>query len=127
MKHFLAAAAVALTSIGVPAQSITLPPAGGNERANVTQQIGPVNVSIEYISPHVHSPQGQDRRGKIWGTLVPWGMANLGFGTCQECPWRVGSNVNTVFTTSAYVLVNGYALPAGSYGLFAIPQPDEWT
>jgi len=128
MKHFLAAAAVALTAIGAFAQgSITLPPSGGNERATVTQQIGPVTVSIDYSSPHVHSPQGQDRRGKIWGTLVPYGMANLGFGTCKECPWRVGANVNTIFTTSADIQVNGSTLPAGSYALFAIPQQDEWT
>jgi hypothetical protein len=127
MKHFLAAAAVALTVIGASAQSTSLPPSGGNQRASVTQQIGPVTVSIDYSSPHVHSPQGQDRRGKIWGTLVPWGMANLGFGTCKECPWRVGANVNTIFTTSADIQVNGSTLPAGSYALFAIPQQDEWT
>ncbi|HEV7427748.1 MAG TPA: DUF2911 domain-containing protein [Thermoanaerobaculia bacterium] len=128
MKHFLAAAAVALTAIGAFAQgSITLPPSGGNERATVIQQIGPVKVSIDYSSPHVHSPQGQDRRGKIWGGLVPWGMANLGFGTCKECPWRVGANVNTIFTTSNDIQVNGATLPAGSYALFAIPQQDEWT
>jgi len=127
MKHFFAAAAVALTAIGASAQNITLPPSGGNEQASVTQHIGPVVVSIDYSSPHVHSPQGQDRRGKIWGTLVPWGMANLGFGTCKECPWRVGANENTVFTTSHDIQVNGSTLPAGSYALFAIPQQDEWT
>jgi len=128
MKHFLAAAAVALTAVGAFAQgSITLPPSGGNQRSTVTQQVGPVTISIDYSSPHVHSPQGQDRRGKIWGTLVPYGMANLGFGTCKECPWRVGANVNTVFTTSADIQVNGSTLPAGSYALFAIPQQDEWT
>jgi hypothetical protein len=127
MKHLLAAA-VALTAIGAFAQgSVTLPPSGGNERSTVIQQVGPVKISIDYSSPHVHSPQGQDRRGKIWGTLVPWGMANLGFGTCKECPWRVGANVNTIFTTSADIQVNGSTLPAGSYALFAIPQQDEWT
>jgi tetratricopeptide (TPR) repeat protein len=54
-------------------------------------------------------------------------MANLGFGTCKECPWRVGANVNTIFTTSHDIQVNGSTLPAGSYALFAIPQQDEWT
>jgi hypothetical protein len=126
MKHFLAAAAVALTAIGAFAQ-VTLPPSGGNERSTVTQHIGPVVVSIDYSSPHVHSPQGQDRRGKIWGALVPWGMVNLGFGTCKECPWRVGANENTTFTTSNDIQVNGSPLPAGTYALFAIPQQDEWT
>lgn len=129
MTHrFIIAAAVALTALGATAQSqLTLPPSGGNERATVIQQIGLVKVSIDYSSPHVHSPQGQDRRGKVWGTLVPWGMANLGFGTCKECPWRVGANVNTIFTTSNDIQVNGSTLPAGSYALFAIPQQDEWT
>jgi hypothetical protein len=127
MKHILAAAAVALIAVSAAAQSVTLPPSGGNERSTVIQQIGPVTVSIDYSSPHVHSPQGQDRRGKIWGTLVPWGMANLGFGSCKECPWRVGANVNTIFTTSDDIQVNGSTLPAGSYALFAIPQQDEWT
>jgi hypothetical protein len=127
MKHVLATAAVALIAFSAAAQSVTLPPSGGNERATVIQQIGPVKVSIDYSSPHVHSPQGQDRRGKIWGTLVPWGMANLGFGSCKECPWRVGANVNTIFTTSDDIQVNGSTLPAGSYALFAIPQQDEWT
>jgi hypothetical protein len=128
MKHFLAAAAVALVALGASAQSqLTLPPSGGNERASVAQQIGLVHISIDYSSPHVHSPQGVDRRGKIWGTLVPWGLNNLGFGTCKECPWRVGANVNTIFTTSNDIQVNGSTLPAGSYALFAIPQQDEWT
>ncbi|MEA2337214.1 MAG: hypothetical protein QOE82_1221 [Thermoanaerobaculia bacterium] len=127
MKHFLAAAAVALTAIGASAQNITLPPSGGNEQASVTQHVGPVVVTIDYSSPHVHSPQGQDRRGKIWGALVPYGMANLGFGTCKECPWRVGANENTTFTTSHDIQVNGSTLPAGTYALFAIPQQDEWT
>ncbi|MEA2237908.1 MAG: hypothetical protein QOC81_2632 [Thermoanaerobaculia bacterium] len=126
--RFLIAAAVALMAFGAGAQSVlTLPPSGGNERATVIQHIGLVTVSIDYSSPHVHSPQGADRRGKIWGTLVPWGLNNLGFGTCKECPWRVGANENTVFTTSNDIQVNGSTLPAGSYALFAIPQQDEWT
>jgi hypothetical protein len=129
MNHrFLIAAAVALMAFGASAQSVlTLPPSGGNERASVTQHIGLVTVSIDYSSPHVHSPQGMDRRGKIWGTLVPWGLTNLGFGTCKECPWRVGANENTVFTTSHDIQVNGSTLPAGTYALFAITQQDEWT
>lgn len=128
MNHrFLIAAAMSVMTLAASAQVLTLPPSGGNERATVIQHIGLVTVSIDYSSPHVHSPQGQDRRGKIWGTLVPWGMANLGFGTCKECPWRVGANVNRIFTTSHDIQVNGSTLPAGSYALFAIPQQDEWT
>ncbi len=107
---------------------VTLPPNGGNQRATVTQQIGLVRVGIEYSSPHVHSPAGVDRKGKIWGGLVPYGMANAGFGTCGgDCPWRGGANENTVFTTSHDIRVQGKPLPAGSYGLHFIPGKDEWT
>jgi tetratricopeptide (TPR) repeat protein len=126
-KRFLAAAAVALCALGAFAQGITLPPSGGNQRQTVIQQIGPVKVSVDYSSPHVHSPSGEDRKGKIWGTLVPYGLTNLGFGTCKECPWRGGANENTVFTTSADIVVQGQKLPAGSYALFYITDPNEWT
>ena len=126
-KRFLAAAAVALCALGAFAQGITLPPSGGNQRQTVIQQIGPVKVSVDYSSPHVHSPTGEDRKGKIWGTLVPYGLTNLGFGTCKECPWRGGANENTVFTTSQDIVVQGQKLPAGSYALFYITDPNEWT
>lgn len=126
-QRILVAGLAALCAFGAVAQTVTLPPSGGNQRATVIQQIGLVKVSIDYSSPHVHSPQGQDRRGKIWGALVPYGTANLGFGTCKECPWRVGANENTVFTTSHDIVVNGSPLPAGTYALFAIPQQNEWT
>jgi hypothetical protein len=123
----LAAAALALAGAAA-AQTVTTPPNGGNQRATVVQQIGLVRVSIDYSSPHVHSPSGEDRKGKIWGGLVPYGMASLGFGTCgDQCPWRGGANENTVFTTSHDVKVQGKPLPAGSYGLHFIPGKDEWT
>lgn len=126
-KRFLATAAVALCALGAFAQGVTLPPSGGNQRQTVIQQVGPVKVSVEYSSPHVHSPTGEDRRGKIWGTLVPYGLTNLGFGTCKECPWRGGANENTVFTTSHDIVVQGQKLPAGTYALFFITDPNEWT
>src|SRR6266498_4807961 len=126
-KRFLVAAAVALCALGAFAQGITLPPSGGNQRQTVIQQIGPVKVSIEYSSPHVHSPSGEDRRGKIWGGLVPYGLTNLGFGTCKECPWRAGANENTTFTVNYPVQVEGQTLPAGSYGFFLVADPSEWT
>jgi hypothetical protein len=110
------------------AQSLTLPPSGDNQKASVSQWIGPVELSISYHSPDVTAPNGEDRRGKIWGGLVPWGYANLGFGTCgDKCPWRGGANENTVFSTSDDIEVEGKALPAGSYGLHFLPGKDEWT
>jgi hypothetical protein len=125
------AVAAALGLVGAAAAQspgVTLPPSGNNERQTVIQQIGLVRVSVDYSSPHVHSPLGDDRKGKIWGQLVPYGMAALGAGTCgSQCPWRGGANENTVFTTSHDIKVEGQTLPAGSYGLHFIPGKDEWT
>src|SRR5271168_4069799 len=78
---------------------LTLPPSGNNQKAAVTQYVGPVRINIEYSSPAVHDAAGKDRRGKIWGTLVPYGLAGLGgFGNGKPDPWRAGANENTVFT-----------------------------
>jgi tetratricopeptide (TPR) repeat protein len=123
---------VALTlamAVSARAQSISGPPDGGNQHASVSQYLGPVKVTIDYHSPKVHSPaNGEDRRGKIWGQLVPWGFApGLGYGNCKQCPWRGGANENTTFTVSHDVKIEGQPLPAGTYALFFAPQQDEWT
>ena len=126
VNHFSLLIALAACSPAVA--QLSLPPDGGNQHSVVSQGIGLVTVTVDYNSPDVHAPDGTDRRGKIWGELVPWGMANLGFGTCgDQCPWRGGANENTVFTTTHDVQVQGQPLPAGSYGLHFIPGADEWT
>ena len=109
------------------AQAISTPPSGDNQLSSVSQHIGVVEVTIDYSSPDVHAPDGTDRRGKIWGTLVPMGAPDDPFGTCTECPWRAGANQNTVFTVSHDVKIEGQPLAAGSYGLFMEPGADEWT
>ena len=106
---------------------LTLPPSGNNQKATVVQYIGPVRVAIDYSSPAVHGPNGKDRRGQIWGKLVPYGLTNLGFGNGKPGPWRAGANENTVFAVSHEVMIEDKPLPAGRYGLHMIPGPDEWT
>lgn len=107
---------------------LTLPTSGNNQMAAVTQYLGPVRITIEYSSPAVHTADGKDRRGQIWGKLVPYGMSDLGpFGNGKPDPWRAGANENTVFTTSDDVMIEGKPLPAGRYGLHMIPGKDEWT
>lgn len=108
------------------AQSVTLPPSGNNQRASVTQHIGLVTVSIDYSSPRVISPAGENRRGKIWGGLVPYGIYDLGFNG-RRGPWRAGANENTVFTVSHPVKIQGQPLPAGRYGLHMIAGEREFT
>jgi tetratricopeptide (TPR) repeat protein len=120
----LAAAAAVEAQFSSP----TLPPSGDNQKASVSQWIGLVEVNITYNSPDVTSPTGEDRTGKIWGQLVPYGMSNLGFGTCGDnCPWRAGANQNTVFTVSHDVEIEGRPLAAGSYGLHMLPGEEKWT
>jgi hypothetical protein len=106
---------------------LTLPPSGNNQKASVTQYIGPTRVTIDYSSPAVHTANGQDRRGQIWGKLVPYGLTNLGFGSGKPSPWRAGANENTVFSVSTPVTIEGKPLPAGHYGLHMIAGPEEFT
>ena len=128
-KLFVLVCLLAISATAVFAQpGLTLPPSGDNQRASVTQWIGPVKVTIDYSSPDVTGPSGEDRTGKIWGQLVPYGMANLGFGTCgDQCPWRAGANENTTFSVSHDVLIEGKPLAAGTYGLHMIPSEGAWT
>jgi hypothetical protein len=128
-KLIVVAGVLAVSVTAVFAQSgLTLPPSGDNQRASVTQGIGPAKVTLEYSSPDVTGPSGEDRTGKIWGQLVPYGMANLGFGTCgDQCPWRAGANENTTFSVSHDVLIEGQPLAAGTYGLHMIPSEGAWT
>ena len=113
------------------AQTLTTPPGGANQRSVVTQYLGMVSVTIDYNGPDVTSPAGDDRTGKIWGELVPWGIHPNpfypGFGSAQEMPWRAGSNQNTTIAFSHDVEIEGEPLAAGKYALFMAAGETEWT
>lgn len=101
---------------------LTIPPDGGNKKAMVSERIGITDVTITYNRPGV-----KGREGKIWGSLVHYGFADLGFGTSKAAPWRAGANENTTIEFSTPVTVEGQTLPAGKYGFFIAVQPDECT
>ena len=128
MKAYLAISIALAFNGGLMAQlpGLTTPPSGNNQRATVTQAIGPVQVTIEYSSPAVHAPDGTDRRGALWGKLVPYEMTNLGFSD-RLSPWRAGANENTVFAASHDVTIEGKRLPAGRYGLHMLAGPEQFT
>ncbi len=110
------------------AQSLTGPPSGDNQKSKVIQFIGPVEVSITYSSPDVHSPSGEDRSGKIWGGAAHFGFIDQGFGNSKAAPWRAGANENTTFTVSHDVTIEGKPLKAGTYGLFlAVSKEGPYT
>lgn len=97
---------------------LSTPPNGDAERAEVSQWIGPVRISIEYHSPHVHNPANNDRTGHIWGELVHYGFVDEGFGPSESTPWRAGANETTTITLSDDVKISGKDLKAGTYALF---------
>lgn len=78
-------------------------------RDSVSGVIKGATITINYGSPSV-------KGRKIFGELEKYGKV-----------WRAGANEATVFTTSKNIMVEGKALPAGSYGLFAIPTEGKWT
>ncbi len=132
-RLLLPSAALALmfsAALAAHAQRLTAPPGGANQRSVVTQYLGLVSVTIDYNSPDVTSPAGDDRTGQIWGQLVPWGIAPNpffpGFGSAETMPWRAGANEATTITVSHDVEVEGQPLPAGKYALFMAPGEDEW-
>ena len=80
-----------------------------SQGASVRQRLGITDVTIAY-----HRPLVKGRT--IWGNVVPWGQV-----------WRAGANEGTRITFSDPVMVEGQALPAGSYGLHMIPTETSWT
>ena len=111
--------AVALR-IQVNAQ-ISWPPSADNQTAKVTQLMGLVEVSLKYSRPNVHSPTGEDRKGQIWGTLIP-------YGEDVPFPWRLGANERTVVEFSHDVVIDNKDVKAGRYGLMAyIEEKAPWT
>lgn len=120
--RFIALVAGVLTSVAAWSQ-MTLPPSGNNQKSEVTQYMGLVKVTIAYSSPDVAGRE-------IWGTLVPYGLANLGIGKSTDqnpSPWRGGANENTVISFSHDVEIEGKPLKAGTYGLHFIPGQEDWT
>jgi tetratricopeptide (TPR) repeat protein len=112
---------------GIQAQ-LNGPPNGDNQKSRVTQWIGPVEVTITYSSPDVHGPNGEDRKGHIWGELVKYGFTDQGFGTSKAAPWRAGANENTTIRFSHDVRIDGKDIKAGTYALFLDVEKDaHWN
>jgi len=93
----------------LPAQfpGLTLLPSRNNQKTAAVQLIGPVRVSIEYSSPKVHGPDGKDRRGQVWGKLVPYHLSDQGFGNGKPGPWGAGAKENPVLEVSHDVAIEG--------------------
>ena len=130
VKYAIGAVMLLTLSVAVFGQEsseLSLPPNGDAERAEVSQWIGPVKISIEYHSPHVHNPATNDRTGHIWGELVHYGFFDEGFGPTKGAPWRAGANESTSITFSHDVNIEGTDLKAGTYAMFLqLEQTGPW-
>ncbi|MBL6447493.1 DUF2911 domain-containing protein [Fulvivirga sp. 29W222] len=115
LQFFMILLSVCLFYQSSMGQGVKLPQV--SPTAEIKQQVGISTITINYSRPNVVSPQGQDRTGEIWGTLVPYGFNNLGFGTSKAAPWRAGANENTTIEFSHDVKIEGEELKAGKYGL----------
>ena len=102
---------------------LSLPPNGGNQKAEVSQWIGPVKITITYHSPNVHGGGGKDRAGHIWGEVVRYGFVDEGFGPTKAAPWRAGANESTTISFSDDVQVEGKPIKAGTYALYLDAEP----
>ena len=133
MRKAFALAAVSLFLAALTAQAqmtaeLTQPPNGDNQRAEVSQWVGPVKVTIDYHSPNVHGGGGKDRTGHIWGELVRYGFFDDGFGPSRATPWRAGANESTTISFSDDVKIDGHDVKAGTYALFlALDKDGPWT
>ncbi len=70
---------------------------------------GGKTITTAYSSPRL-------KGRKMIGEHEPYGKV-----------WRNGANDATTFVTSTDLMVGGKAVPAGSYTLFVVPNPDKWT
>lgn len=87
--------------------AVKLPAA--SPKAKVYQQIGVTDMSIIY-----HRPLAKGR--EIFGKLIPYGKM-----------WRAGADENTIIKFSTDVTIEGKSIKAGTYGLHAIPNKENWT
>ncbi|GAB6282277.1 MAG: DUF2911 domain-containing protein [Ignavibacterium sp.] len=76
--------------------------------SEISQFIGISKVTIKYSRPAV-------RNRVIWDSLVPYNQV-----------WRTGANENTTITFSHPVLIDGNLIDKGTYGIYTIPNKNEW-
>ena len=119
MKKFSLLAVILFTAISVQAQEVKFAPLDASPvdiayfpnkavKFKKTDTPSP-SIKVIYSRPSV--------KGRvIFGDLIKYGEV-----------WRVGANENTEIKFYKPATINGVAVPAGTYSLFAIPEKDKWT
>jgi hypothetical protein len=80
-----------------------------SQHGTVTQQVAGTTITVEYNRPVA-------RGRELFGVLVPY-----------DHVWCPGADDCTTITISTDVKIEGQALPAGTYTLWARPGTAKWT
>ena len=104
---YMAAVLIACASQNSYAQSLKVPQLSSSQ--TITQELGLGKITLTYSRPNV-------KGRKIFGAMEPYGTV-----------WRTGANAATIIQFTDDVTIEGNKVPAGEYGLFSIPDKNEWT
>jgi tetratricopeptide (TPR) repeat protein len=105
-KIFYVFVAILLLNFGAKAQTIKTPAPSTTQ--TIKQDFALSSIEIVYSRPNT--------KGRVvFGDLAPLGKL-----------WRTGANAATKVTFSEDVKVGGFAVKAGSYVLYTVPNKDEW-
>ncbi|MGZ3884329.1 MAG: DUF2911 domain-containing protein [Bacteroidia bacterium] len=106
-KKIILASALAFSSLySTFAQTLKVPAPSPSQ--TIKQSFGLGDVTIDYSRPGV-----KDR--VVFGDLVPYGKT-----------WRTGANATTKITITDDIMIEGKALAPGTYGIYTVPNKDEW-
>ena len=99
----------ALITASLCAQAPKLEFPAASPSATLKQRVGLTDIEINYSRPGL-------KNRVVVGKIDPYGKV-----------WRTGANSATRISFSTPVKLQGSKLDAGTYELFTIPGPDEWT
>jgi hypothetical protein len=80
-----------------------------SQSGSVSQEVANTVITVTYDRPVA-------RGRELFGGIIPFGEI-----------WNPGANDATTVAFTRDVTINGNALPAGKYSLWAIPDPNRWT
>jgi hypothetical protein len=109
VRHPIRLLAVAFVVGGVSAGCASAQNPPKSQLASVSQHVAGTRIEIVYRRPVA--------RGRaLFGALVPWGRI-----------WTPSADSAARMSVSTPVEINGSRLPAGTYGVWTIPDSAAWT
>jgi len=96
-------------AIGAETAIIPLAQVRASQAAAVSQRVANTEITVTYSRPVA-------RGRELFGSIVPYGQV-----------WNPGADQATAVTFSRDVTINGEALAAGQYSIWAVPGPDRWA